>query len=101
MEQLVVLDISTAWAVAQNDISNVFPLKLIIYSCACPATQQFEIQPQEALMCFEVNNFPRSSLTGDMFVCVPLRQRQGITQRYKNTVWNYVHPFSSGNVKPF
>ena len=66
MKQSVVLDISTACTVVRNDVGNVFPLKLILYSCACPITLQFEIQPQEALMCFQVNNFPRFSLRGDL-----------------------------------
>ena len=70
-------------------------------STAAPAllTPQFEIQPQEALMCFQVNNFSRSSLRGDLLISVPLRKRQGITLRNKNTVRNYVHPFSIGAVK--
>lgn len=55
---------------------DVFPFKLMIYSCACPVTQQFRIWPQEALMCFQVNNFPRS-LRSDLFISVPLRQGQG------------------------
>jgi len=52
-------------------------------------------------MCCQVNNFPRSSLRGDLLISVPLRQRQGITLRYKNTVRNYVHLFSTGEVKKF
>lgn len=101
VSQSVDLDILTVRTVVGN--IQVMSFHWNSSSAAAPAllTLQFEIQPQEALMCFQVNNFPRSALRGDLLISVLLRKRQGITQRYKNTVRNYVHPFSIGEVKQF